>query len=164
MERRAIVLALALALPLALYGIPYAYASTASSDYVVENNPTSVPPGASISSLYCSNPGDYAISWGVNLQSSGVHSEGAWPAFGGQKGGATAGQTPDGWWFGWHNDAPFSQNGYEWLVCQTPIKVAGIGVPQFESLYIAIALGAVAYFLLSRRFAGRSATSAQVSL
>jgi hypothetical protein len=39
------------------------------------------------------------------------------------------------------------------IICQTPVTVAGIGVPQFGSLYVAIALGAVAYFLMSRRFA-----------
>jgi hypothetical protein len=40
------------------------------------------------------------------------------------------------------------------VVCQTPIAaVAGVSVPQFGSLYVAIALGAVAYFMLSRRFA-----------
>jgi len=43
-----------------------------------------------------------------------------------------------------------------------PITVAGIGVPEFGSLYIAIALGAVLYFLLARRYSGRPTISAQV--
>jgi len=47
------------------------------------------------------------------------------------------------------------------VICQTPINVAGIGVPQFGSLYVAIALGAVLYFLLSKRFAGRPSLSAK---
>jgi hypothetical protein len=38
-------------------------------------------------------------------------------------------------------------------VCQTPVTVAGVSVPEFGSLYVAIALGAVLYFLLARRFA-----------
>jgi hypothetical protein len=48
------------------------------------------------------------------------------------------------------------------VVCQTPIVVAGIGVPQFGSLYVAIALGAVVYFMLSRRFARKPTTSGPV--
>jgi hypothetical protein len=49
---------------------------------------------------------------------------------------------------------------YVMVVCQTPVTVAGIGVPQFSSLYAAIALGAVAYFIMARRFAGRPTISA----
>jgi hypothetical protein len=37
MEKRALILALALTIPLALYGIPYAYASVTSSDYVIQS-------------------------------------------------------------------------------------------------------------------------------
>jgi hypothetical protein len=37
-----------------------------------------------------------------------------------------------------------------WAICMTPVTVAGIGVPEFGSLYAAIALGAVVYFMLSR--------------
>jgi hypothetical protein len=48
------------------------------------------------------------------------------------------------------------------VTCQSPITVAGIGVPQFGSLYVAIALGVVVYFILSRRYAGRPTISAQV--
>ena len=47
-------------------------------------------------------------------------------------------------------------------VCQTPIIVAGIGVPQFGSLYVAIALGALVYFMLSRRYVRRPTMSAQM--
>jgi hypothetical protein len=42
-----------------------------------------------------------------------------------------------------------------YAVCQMPIAVGGISVPEFGSLCVAIALGAVAYFMLSRRFARR---------
>ena len=47
------------------------------------------------------------------------------------------------------------------MVCQTPVTVAGVGVPEFGSLYAAIALGAVAYFMLSRRLTRRPTLSAQ---
>jgi hypothetical protein len=50
-----------------------------------------------------------------------------------------------------------------WVVCQTPITVAGIGVPEFGSLYVAIALGAVVYFVMSRRLARRPTMSAIVN-
>lgn len=36
-ERRALLLALALTLPLLLYGVPYAYAAQTSSSYTVES-------------------------------------------------------------------------------------------------------------------------------
>src|SRR5256885_7717002 len=38
LERRALVVALMLAIPLISYGVPYAYAATTSSTYVVEND------------------------------------------------------------------------------------------------------------------------------
>ena len=37
-------------------------------------------------------------------------------------------------------------------VCQVPITVAGVSVPEFASLYLAIAIAVVAYFMLSGRF------------
>jgi hypothetical protein len=46
-------------------------------------------------------------------------------------------------------------------ICQTPITVAGIGVPEFGSFYVAIALGAVVYFMLSRRLARSPTISPQ---
>jgi hypothetical protein len=48
-----------------------------------------------------------------------------------------------------------------YIICQSPITVAGVGVPEFGSLYVAIALGAVVYFMLSRRFGRRPATLLQ---
>lgn len=62
-------------------------------------------------------------------------------------------QNPDSWVVSATNDDPVSSHnlGVQ-VVCQTPITVAGLGVPQFGSLYVAIALGALVYLLLSRRF------------
>jgi hypothetical protein len=149
MEKRALVLALALMLPLALYGIPYAYATTVSSGYVnlrVTNNVTEAE-------VFC-NPGDYATGGGgfatqaVNLSHSVL------------KGGGffVNGTRPDGWIFG---TLVSSSTLVVHVNCQTPITVAGIGVPQFGSLYVAIALGAVVYFMMASRFARRPTLSAQ---
>jgi hypothetical protein len=52
---------------------------------------------------------------------------------------------------------------YAEVICQTPLTVAGIGVPEFGSLYVAIALGAVVYFVMSRRLARRPTMSAIVN-
>jgi hypothetical protein len=49
------------------------------------------------------------------------------------------------------------------IICQSAVTLpAGIGVPEFGSLYVAIALGAVVYFMMSRRFARRPTMSGQV--
>ena len=72
------------------------------------------------------------------------------------------GNPPDTWQVAVYNPTPDGRNFIVWAVCQHPVTVAGIGVPEFGSLYIAIALGAVAYFMLSRRFARQSPISAQV--
>jgi hypothetical protein len=70
--------------------------------------------------------------------------------------------TPTGWFVLATGLAGAPYVSYVYVVCQTPITVAGIGVPQFGSLYIAIALGAVVYFLLVRRYA--SPKTARVQL
>jgi hypothetical protein len=166
MERRALVVALALTLPLALYGIPYAYASTTSSDYVVKGSLTVTFGTPNFINLLC-NPGDYALSGGHNPQytsdgTEGPHVAASYPTFRG--GEPTTGQTPNGWFFEETNSivGTTSNTGTVWVVCQSPITVAGIGVPQFGSLYVAIALGAVLYFMMARRFAGRPTVPAQV--
>ena len=58
LERRALVLALGLALPLVLYGVPYAYASVTSASYSVYGGGGATPHAASHFEVYC-NPGDY---------------------------------------------------------------------------------------------------------
>ena len=74
----------------------------------------------------------------------------------------STGQTPDGWEFEAGSIAVGSPTfGDVWVVCQTPVTVGGVSVPQFGSLYVAIALGAVVYFMLSRHFTRRPAVSAQ---
>src|SRR4029077_264105 len=101
MERRALFLTLALALPLALYGVPYAYASISSSDYAVTGTVT-VGFGTYNNLLLHCNSGDYAVSGGYKPQflSGGdgypkvIQSQ---PTFNGAD--PTTGQTPNGWFF-----------------------------------------------------------------
>jgi hypothetical protein len=153
MEKRALVLALALTLPLALYGIPYAYAATTSSSYQVKGDFIFIPAnfGTGIAHANCQN-GDYATGGGFS-QGGGfdiLSSE------------ATSDTNPGGWSVNAQNP---SANTHLFVradaICQTPITVAGIGVPEFGSLYVAIALGAVAYFMLSRRFGRKPTISAR---
>jgi len=168
MERRALVLALALVLPLALFGIPYAYATVTSSDHGVQSTMTVHPQAESGSNVACPS-GDYAVSGGYQPASFGSSSStgfqffpdifSTFPTLGGTQ--IFTGQTPDGWGFEGVNDANVDATAIVWVVCQTPVTVAGIGVPQFGSLYVAIALGAVVYFMLSRRFARRPAIPTQ---
>jgi hypothetical protein len=165
MERRAVVVALALTLPLALYGIPYAYASTQST-YVVASSYTSV--GASASHTFivmCSNPLDYTVRFAIDEGSGNI------PAYPNSNGvllnsaGShilTTGDVPNGWEVTVQNTYSSTLLMNLDIICQTPVTVAGIGVPEFGSLYVAIALGAVVYFMLSRRFARRTTVSALV--
>jgi hypothetical protein len=163
MERRALVLALALALPLALYGVPYAYAATASSSYVVKQSNV-VGTGTQIdASVHC-NPGDYATGGGVNPQEGGAVVSRSFPLFFDGTYHAVGANQPNAW-YGEVVSVDGTQLSFGidvYVVCQPPITVAGIGVPEFGSLYVAIALGAIIYFMMARRFAGRPTVSAQV--
>jgi hypothetical protein len=157
MERRALVVALALTLPLVLYGIPFAYAAvkttgyTARSDYVV----------ASLSAGYFSatcNGGDFATGGG--WLGNGLFTKSSFPTLGGNE--AASGTVPDGWTVYTENHDTSTPRGLDVFAdCLAPITVAGIGVPEFGSLYVAIALGAVVYFMLARRLAGRPTISTQ---
>jgi hypothetical protein len=173
MERRAFVVALALTLPLVLYGIPLAYAASSSS-YVVRVQ-TFVPDPSTSSTLYSHatarcNGLDYATGGGVT---AGGYPPGGYQPDPNQQvlrssPAVTAnepqtGDQPNSWVGSifisgsWH----FGMVWEVYVVCQTPIAVGGIGVPEFGSLYVAIALGAVVYFMLSRRLARRPSTSVQ---
>jgi len=151
MERRAVVLALALMLPLALYGIPYAYATTTSTTYRVTVSITINPGGVFTVTALC-HSGDYATGgsasqpFGVTITGSAPH--GDYP--------------PTGWDGYFYNPESGPVTVTTFAVCQTPITVAGIGVPQFGSFYVAIALGAVLYFIMAKRFAKRPTLSAEV--
>jgi hypothetical protein len=152
MEKRAIVLALLLTLPLVLYGVPYAYAATTSSTYAVVQA-FSVPPSMGTFAQADCNPGDYIAGGGYiftggfqpDLKVEGSHA--AIPDHG---------PNPTLWQLDVFNSSPTTtEGGFVQAICQSPITVAGIGVPEFGSLYVAIALGAVIYFVLARQHAGK---------
>ena len=165
MEKRAAVLALALTLPLLLYGIPYAHAAVTTSDYVVEGI-LLVQTNTFASNHTDCRHGDYAISGGYlpPEESNGAYPPSqpiiyaSYPTVGGVP--TTNGQTPDGWGFAGNNQ-DLDRTARIWVVCQSPITVAGVTVPEFGSLYVAIAFGAVVYFMLSRHFTRRPALPAQ---
>ena len=157
MEKRALFLALMLTLPLALYGIPYAYAAQTSSTYTVESS-TIAPAGSTAGWSASCNSGDYATGGGYKLSSEDlfvVESE-ASPQF--------PPPNPNEWLVVVDNKSPNTDLSFEvQAVCQSPITVAGITVPEFGSLYVAIALGAVIYFALSRQHAGKRAAGIKTS-
>jgi len=156
MEKRAIFLALALALPLALYGIPYAYAATTSSTYEVR---ASNALNTNTVDVHC-NSGDYATGGGGRGGSGPL--QGAFPEKFDGTNYLDPGTGQPNAWGAWVDSSSTGAQVLVWVVCQTPIAVAGIGVPQFGSLYAAIALGAVLYFMMARRYARRPTISAVV--
>jgi hypothetical protein len=165
MEKRTVFLALALTLPLALYGVPYAYASVSSSDHVVRSTLTVSGGGVNNVNVLCPS-GDYAVSGGYRTAGTGVSSSGVqafpdivstFPTSGGVP--TTTGETPDGWRFDAGNSALNEHAADVWVVCQTPITVGGIGVPEFGSIYVAIALAALVYFMLARHFTRKPLTT-----
>jgi len=90
------------------------------------------------------NPGDYATGGGFYLdgtkeQAIQSHSN------------IINGPNPAGWYLQVYNSDNRDDTANAQVICQTPVTVAGIGVPEFGSFYVAIALGAILYFILSRR-------------
>jgi len=140
------VLAFALLAPLALYFIPYAYAATSSS-YTVNVSLTETAPGHFDQFAYC-NTGDYATGGGGGTTEDGGQVQNLAPAGTGNV-VVFSGQ-PTGWFSSVNLIGTGSFQVQVWVVCQSPITVAGVGVPEFGQLYTAIALGAVAFFLFTR--------------
>ncbi len=150
MEKRALAVALSLTLPLALYGIPYAYASTTSSSYTIDGPTSALTSGSGFQSMYAAcNPGDYVTGGGY----SGGVTTSLWVSNSEPVGGVS-------WGIGVTYTGPGTIFVNAVAVCQTPITVAGIGVPEFGSLYAAIVLGALVYFMLSRRSVRRPTIAA----
>jgi hypothetical protein len=126
MERRGILLVVALAMPLALDGFPYAYASIATSDHVVRATWT-VHAGNGDFNPAC-HPGDYAVSGGYAPSGLTVSTPGGvaptpeivstFPTLAGVP--ASDGQTPDGWTFEAGNASGADAPAEVWVVCQTP--------------------------------------------
>jgi hypothetical protein len=154
MERRALVLALALTVPLALYAVPYTYAAVTSSSYIVY-----LTTGTNFLVVHC-HSGDYATGGGGESFSPGhlsTSSPYSYDFVTNSYSPITSG-TPNAWWVDSVGEG--ATGVAAWVICQTPITIGGIGVPQFGSLYVAIALGAVVYFMMARRFARRPTISA----
>src|SRR6267143_1948756 len=133
MERRAALLALALTLPLALYGIPYAYAS-ATSDHVVLSTLTVTSLNSATVIVNCPSV-DYAVSGGYTPAGFALSKDNVeelpyiianYPTLGGVQ--TVTGQTPDGWAFVGANGATIDHMATVWVVCQTPVTVAGIAL------------------------------------
>ena len=151
-ERSTTILVATLVVPLALFFLPYAYAAVTSSDYVITGS-KAIGESISLADNLSCNSGDYAVSGGyrINFVSdipTVPHVASSYPTVGGSP--APAGQTPNGWAFDLENPTSVTTTFSLWVVCQTPITIAGLGVPEFGQLYIAIALGAIVFFLLAR--------------
>jgi hypothetical protein len=137
-----------------LYGVPYAYAATTSSSYQVNVTYGAPANTQDFQGGALCNSGDYVTGGGFTIQFTDLKVVRSYP--GGD------GNPPTGWFVSVDNLSGQSPNFTVWAVCQTPITVAGIGVPEFGSLYLAIALGAVVYFMLSRQFTRRPTISTKV--
>ena len=149
MKTRALVLALAFTVPLVLYGIPYAYAVSVSSSGTYYNYATvTISKGGSGQAIATCNSGDYATGGGFFTGTSDF--TGPTDSYPQQK---FAGQPPVEWIVDASYNGFFSSiNLTAYVVCQTPITVAGLSVPEFGQLYVAIALGALVYFLMAKRY------------
>lgn len=151
-DRKEKLTLLALTLPLVLFSGGYAYAAIMSSSYVVVVSGT-VSPGSTSSPTALTlqadcNTGDYVTGGGWNSGNDPPTHPISMPT----KGDATIftnGVTPDGWQVAFENTNGISYGVSAYAVCQTPITSAGLTVPEFGSLYVAIALGALVYFGLS---------------
>jgi hypothetical protein len=155
-ERNEKVLVLLLGVPLLIYFVPYSYAATTSSSYVIENQypGTSVPAHQSGINVALCNTGDYATGSLYFIQSFDENAPPTVLAIHGANdasGGYITGGTPHGIYVDvWNPSSSGTINFWAGAICQTPIAVAGVGVPEFGSLYSAIALAAILYFALSR--------------
>jgi hypothetical protein len=163
MEKRALVLALALIVPLALYGIPYAYAATTGDTAtVVSGNGNAHSTGTGQSATIFINPGictvtydvieDGGASFSVRFSANGVVAGNKqYTVAGGNSYTDTIAASDVDLIIG---AGPSGTVYYAYsAICHSTLAVAGIGVPQFGSLYVAIALGAVVYFVLAKRLA-----------
>jgi len=114
--------------------------------------------------VHCSGA-DYATGGAVSPQEGGAVVRGSYPVlFSGGSYSAISSGRPNAWfWEVASTVAPqddFCNTTY--VVCQTPFAVAGVTVPEFGSLYAAIALGAGVHFMLARHHTSRPAVSARV--
>lgn len=150
MERRALVVALALTLPLALYGIPFAYAATNTSTYQITSPVVAIVSGETIGATALCNPGDVATGGGfADLGGIGL----SFGLFVGTDRNSNPSSNPVAWEVIATDNTRSADTFVSYAECQTPITVAGVSVPEFGQLYLAIALGALVYLIVARRYA-----------
>src|SRR3989442_12114198 len=122
-----------LVIPLALYFVPYSYALSSSS-YTVQDTVV-VPPHMTAETTPFCNTGDYVTGGGYLLN--------------GQLGDVlilvsrpfVPGTNPSGWnvqGYDQSSQTSVTDSIVAYAVCQRPVMVAGIGVPEFGNFYIAI--------------------------
>lgn len=148
-NKLAIVAIAILAVPLALYFVPYSFAAT-SSTYLVTTTFSVSGPGTGDGTASC-NSGDYATGGGYGQIGAASSVEDFLPT------PSVSGDEPTGYYLQVSTTGTFSFS--VWAICQTPIAVAGIGVPEFGQLYIAIALGALVFYLMGRYMSRNKVTS-----
>ena len=137
------ILVLLLAIPLLLFGTGYAYAQQTTSSYLTYLS-VDVPAGQSSGAVdvYC-DTGDFATG-GASAKEGEMILNGESPL------PQALGATP----WGWRADAvnptedPLQLTVY--VVCMSPITIAGIGVPEFGSIYILMIIGAAVYLVLTK--------------
>ncbi len=139
---------LALTAPLVLFSGGYAYAAITTSSYMVHNFVTIANDSTVHEVDAVCNSGDYALGGGTNTAVGNLNEVvlGSIPTLGA---GHSITGTPDRWTALVRNSGAASDEIDVAVVCQTPVTVAGITVPEFGSLYAAFALAAAVYFGLS---------------
>jgi hypothetical protein len=151
MKKKTLALIIVLVVPLALYFIPYAYAATTIQNTYAENSaPQNLASGAGSSFVVqCASTSDFTLHY-IDSHPGLVKTVHV-ISLNSARNPINNGETPNGWDIGLVNiDAgPITESVT--IFCQTPITtVAGIGIPEFGQLYIAIALGALVFYLMGR--------------
>ena len=151
MRNKLAIIAIAiLAVPLALYFVPYAYAASTVTTYEVVSSPVAIAPGdTNAGYALCTGATDVVTGGGFEMNALGGTNyppvvQTSYPFT----------QSGHNGWLVWVEDPDLSgalSNSYNvYAECMTPTTIAGIGVPQFGQLYTAIALGALVFYLLGR--------------
>jgi hypothetical protein len=142
------IVLIALSIPVALFGVGYASAQQFATDYVRVNSVPMKVSQTTIASVSC-DPGDlptggeYQIHEGGAV--AGVGEANVFVVYGSPLG------APNTWtvvaFDHWQRDTLILE---VYLYCMSPITVAGIGMPEFGSIYIVIILAAAFYSVLTR--------------
>jgi len=164
MRKGRLLLALSLVIPLGVYFVPYAYAAQTVTTYSVHSPPDTIKAhNTAFYDVKCLGSSDYSAAFpalstvqgpAVTLDSKPGLSIYSLAPLNSAGAPAADGQTVNGWEVFVANTNSFdliSTRGLVIILCTNPVTVAGIGVPEFGQLYTAIALGAVVFFMLSRR-------------